>query len=62
MFIFLPIARTHKAIDEFMEKFSMETINKATTEGESNDVEVEVPKLHLRSEYLMADVSTNACM
>lgn len=62
MFIFLPIEHTHKAIDKFMDKFSVETINKALTEGESNDVDVELPRLHLEGEYMMGDVSINSFM
>lgn len=56
MFIFLPVKQTPNAVDEFVNKFSVDTIRKVLTEGESNVVELELPKMHLEGNYMMKDV------
>lgn len=53
MYIFLPIRST---IDEFMEKFSFDTVREALTKGESNKVFLKMPKMHLVGEHMLGDV------
>lgn len=57
MIIYLPIDDTPSAVNDVLQRFSDETINRALTEGSIHEVELEMPKMTFGGEYMLSNVS-----
>lgn len=55
MFIYLPYENTPTAVDDVLDKFTAETFDRLS-DGMNGKVDVEIPKITLKGEYMLANV------
>lgn len=59
MFVFLPLENSPVGVNQLIKKFTVETIHEAFTAAniDRTEIDVELPKMLLQSEYILNDVS-----
>lgn len=57
MLVFLPTKSTPTAVDDFLDNLSSETFETLTSKMSTAFVDVNFPKIHMKSEFLLKDVS-----